>query len=226
MQRIFQQLIVTLDSHKTQDQSHQSHGIFQSYDSTAAAEQEKKLRKKAAADSVQWLKILWRRNEMQHISIHTFINDPDVRGAYPIKDEDETVKISYSLSVHNGIWLQNYGKVCQEASLDASTPLVVINICNDPITFVAFLSACFVLTFKVVHTHAQDSAHCGLQGRQRTGSHFFLVALLYRAIHCLHVIACNPAHPYFSFVHFEDAIEVSACLGTRAVNLSTQSSVL
>ena len=74
--RIFQQLILTLESHEKKDQSHQSQGIFQSYDSTTVTEQEKKLRKKATANSVQWLKIPWRRNEMQHISIHTLINGP------------------------------------------------------------------------------------------------------------------------------------------------------
>ena len=65
----------------------------------------KKLRKKAAADIVQWLKIPWKRNEMQQSSIPTVINDPEIKGAYPIKDEDETIKMSGSLSVPNGIWL-------------------------------------------------------------------------------------------------------------------------
>ena len=55
---------------------------------------------------------------------------------------------------------------------------------------------------------------------------FFLVALLCRAIECLHVIASNSAHPYFGFMPFEDAIEVSVCLSRGAVNLRTQSGVL
>ena len=49
---------------------------------------------------------------MQQISMHTLINDAEVKGAYPIKDDDETVKISYSLFVPNRIWLENHGKVC------------------------------------------------------------------------------------------------------------------
>uniref|UniRef100_A0A7S4GGR4 Uncharacterized protein n=1 Tax=Eutreptiella gymnastica TaxID=73025 RepID=A0A7S4GGR4_9EUGL len=49
VQNLFQQMIVTLDSHLKNNSSHQSLGIFQSYDSTAPAEQEKKQRKKADA---------------------------------------------------------------------------------------------------------------------------------------------------------------------------------
>ena len=57
VQNLFQQLILALDNHRKNDSSHRSHGIFQSYNSTAPAEQEKKQRKKTDADAVQWLKI-------------------------------------------------------------------------------------------------------------------------------------------------------------------------
>ena len=56
---------------------------------------------------------------MLQISIHTLINDPKIKETYPLKGDDEIVKISYSLAVPNGVWLQNYGKVCQEVDLDA-----------------------------------------------------------------------------------------------------------
>ena len=122
VQNLFQQMILTLDSHQKSDSSHQRHGNFQSYDSTAPAEQEKKQRKKADAESVQLLKIPWRRNEMQQISIYTLINDPKIKEVYPLRGDDEVVKISYSLAVPNGVWLQNYGKVCQLADLDSPNP--------------------------------------------------------------------------------------------------------
>ena len=132
VQNLFQQLILALDSHRKNDASHQSHGIFQSYDSTAPAEQEKKQKKKTDANAVQWLKIPWRRNEMQQISIHTLINDPEIKEAYPLKGDDEVVKISYSLAVPNGVWLQNYGKVCQEVDLDAPVAPAVPEPLNCP----------------------------------------------------------------------------------------------
>ena len=50
-----------------------------------------------------------RRNEMQQISIHTLINDPEIKEVYPLKGDDEVVRISYSLAVPNGVWLQNNG---------------------------------------------------------------------------------------------------------------------
>ena len=62
--------------------------------------------------AVQSLKIPWKRNETQHISICTLISLHEVKEAYPIKDEEATVKISFSLTVPNGVWLQNYGNVC------------------------------------------------------------------------------------------------------------------
>ena len=49
---------------------------------------------------------------MPQISIHTLIHDPDIKEAYPLKGDDEVVKISYSRAVPNGVWLHNYGKVC------------------------------------------------------------------------------------------------------------------
>ena len=56
---------------------------------------------------------------MQQISIQTLINDHEIKDSNLLKGDDETVKTSYSLAVPNGVWLQNYGKVCQELDLDA-----------------------------------------------------------------------------------------------------------
>ena len=120
VQNLLQRIILTLDSHRKNDSSLHTHGI-QSYDSTAPNEQEKKQRKKdeAEVEAAQWLKIPWRRNEVQQISVHTLINDPEIKEAHPLKGDNEVIKISDSLAVPNGVWLQNYGKVCQEADVDA-----------------------------------------------------------------------------------------------------------
>ena len=56
---------------------------------------------------------------MHQISIHTLINDPEIKEVYPLKGDDKVVKISYSLAVPNGVWLHIYGKVCQLADLDS-----------------------------------------------------------------------------------------------------------
>ena len=69
---------------------------------------------------------------MQQISIHTLINDPEIKEAYLLKGDDEVVKISYSLAVPNGVWLQNYGKVCQEVDLDAPVAPAVPEPMNCP----------------------------------------------------------------------------------------------
>ena len=124
IKNIFQQLIVIIDQTQKSD-SHTSRNIFQRYDATSAEEQDKRQQRKEKAEGYFWLKVPWVRNELQTLGLHTILNSPEVQVLYPVSSEQDKVKVSYSLSVPNGILLQNYGKVSEDPDLHNDLPPIV-----------------------------------------------------------------------------------------------------
>ena len=121
IQRIFQQLSVQIAELQTVE-SHSNQHIFRSYDATSPQEQAKRQERREKAENNFWLKVPWRREEMQVLGLHTLLNAPEVQSLYPISSENGKVKVSYKLSLPIGVLIQNYGKVSKDPDLIQDTP--------------------------------------------------------------------------------------------------------
>ena len=121
---LLQGLIVTINNAQ-KSSSHASQNIFQTYDATAKEEQDKRQARKDKAATYFWVKVPWLRSEMQILGLHAILNDSEVQNLYPVSSERDKVKTSYSLSVPNGLLIQNYGKVSEDPSLDQDTPPII-----------------------------------------------------------------------------------------------------
>ena len=122
--RLFQQLAVQI-AEAQKVPTHASQHIFQTYDATSTQAQTERQEKKSKADGNFWIKVPWRRNEMQALGMHTLLNNKDVQKLYPISTENGKVKVSYNLAVPIGVLLQNYGKVVQDPEVFSADPPTV-----------------------------------------------------------------------------------------------------
>ena len=122
--KLFEQIILAV--HQSQKaSSHTSQRIFRSYDATAPEEQEKRNKKKKKAAECFWIKVPWRRDEMQTLALHSLLNAKEIEALYPIAGEHGKVKVSYNLAVPIGVMLQNYDKVAKEVDfIDEAPPEV------------------------------------------------------------------------------------------------------
>ena len=120
-QCVFQQLAVQI-TEAQRSSTHASQQIFQTYDATSTQAQAERQEKRDKAAGNFWIKVPWRRNEMQPLGMHTLLNKKDIQNLYPISTEHGKVKVSYNLAVPIGVMLQNYGKAARDPEIFANDP--------------------------------------------------------------------------------------------------------
>ena len=119
--RLFEQTAVQI-SEAQKIAGHASQHIFRSYDATSSEQQSLRREKRDKAAGNFWIKVPWRRDEMQFLGLHSLLNNSDIQKLYPISTENERVKVSYNLSLPIGVLLQNYGTISQDPEVLAHEP--------------------------------------------------------------------------------------------------------